>query len=195
VIPLISRRDALRALPGIVAASKLFAHSKRQLPVKTLSHVTLRVSDPKRSIEFYQGLFGLPVQAYQGPDRNALPTLRIGAGPQFLFVYGNEKTGGAREGAPEMYIGDPDGLTVQLQDTSYCGGAGRMGEVCLSKPVPAPRAGLLALACLPFIVFATRPPPPPQSAPNPACRYERKSSAPAPRKPTATPAQPHLPAR
>src|SRR5271168_3429242 len=76
VISPISRRDALRVLPGIAAASKLFAQSKRQLPVKTLSHVTLRVSDPKRSIEFYQGLFGLPNQAYQGPDENALPTLR-----------------------------------------------------------------------------------------------------------------------
>jgi catechol 2,3-dioxygenase-like lactoylglutathione lyase family enzyme len=93
VIPPISRRDALRALPGIAAASKLFAKRKRQLPVKTLSHVTLRVSDPKRSIEFYQGLFGLPVQAYQGPGQNSLPTLRIGAGPQFLLVYGNEETG------------------------------------------------------------------------------------------------------
>jgi len=32
--------------------------------------------------------------------------------------------GGAPGGSPELYFGDPDGIVVQLQDTSYCGGAG-----------------------------------------------------------------------
>ena len=167
---MISRRDALLSLPGIAAASRLFAQpGKRRLPVKTLSHMTLSVSDPKRSLEFYQALFGLPIQAYQGPDQSAPPALRIGAGPQFMFlspIRGNgkpgfdhfcmttpnfevervmsilaehgvdkaegrgggmtggpmkvririrdEKTGGARGGTPEMYVGDPDGIAVQL---------------------------------------------------------------------------------
>jgi hypothetical protein len=52
-----------------------------------------------------------------------------------------------------MYIGDPDGLTVQLQDTPYCGGAGPMGDVCLSKPVPAPSAGLIALKDLSHVTL------------------------------------------
>jgi catechol 2,3-dioxygenase-like lactoylglutathione lyase family enzyme len=39
--------------------------------------------------------------------------------------------GGAPEGTPELYFTDPDGLLMQLQDTSYCGGAGVLGEVCL----------------------------------------------------------------
>jgi catechol 2,3-dioxygenase-like lactoylglutathione lyase family enzyme len=197
----ISRRDVLLSLPALSIASKAIAQSsKRQLPVKALSHVTLSVSDPKRSLEFYQGLFGLPIQAYQGPSDAAPPSLRIGPGPQFLFLsrvgangtpginhfcmttpnfdvdrvtgilaeHGvtkadapgggmtggpmkmririrDERTGGSKEGTPEMYIGDPDGIAVQLQDTTYCGGSGRMGEVCLAKPVPAPRAGLIAL--------------------------------------------------
>jgi len=42
-----------------------------------------------------------------------------------------ENRGGAKEGTPELYFTDPDGLLIQLQDTKYCGGAGPLGEVCL----------------------------------------------------------------
>jgi hypothetical protein len=38
--------------------------------------------------------------------------------------------GGAPEGTPELYFSDPDGLSIQLQDPSYCGGGGYLGEVC-----------------------------------------------------------------
>jgi hypothetical protein len=41
-----------------------------------------------------------------------------------------EADGGAKEGTPELYLGDPDGIVVQLQDPSYCGGAGVLGNVC-----------------------------------------------------------------
>ena len=37
--------------------------------------------------------------------------------------------GGAPEGTPELYLGDPDGVVVQLQDTTYCGGEGLLGEL------------------------------------------------------------------
>ena len=43
-----------------------------------------------------------------------------------------EVRGGAKEGTPELYFTDPDGLLVQLQDTTYCGGAGVLGNVCIS---------------------------------------------------------------
>jgi catechol 2,3-dioxygenase-like lactoylglutathione lyase family enzyme len=215
VSAVITRRNALLSLPGLAAASKLFAQSgKRQLPVKTLSHATLSVSDPKRSLEFYQALFGMPIQAYQGPDDSAPPGLRIGAGPQFLFFTGvrpngkpgfdhfcmttpdfsvdrvmgilaehgidkaegrgggmtggplkvririrDEKTGGSKEGTPEMYIGDPDGIAVQLQDTTYCGGSGLKGEICLAKPVAAPTAGRIAIKDLShFTLFVSDAP-------------------------------------
>jgi catechol 2,3-dioxygenase-like lactoylglutathione lyase family enzyme len=42
-----------------------------------------------------------------------------------------ENRGGAKEGTPELYFTDPDGLIVQLQDTKYCGGAGVLGDVCI----------------------------------------------------------------
>ena len=51
--------------------------------------MTLSVSDPKRSLDFYQGLFGMPVQARQGQTT----LLRIGAGPQFLALSGTGANG------------------------------------------------------------------------------------------------------
>lgn len=53
--------------------------------------------------------------------------------------------GGATGGTPELYFGDPDGIVVQLQDVTYCGGEGLLGEVCLPNPEPAPSRGLITL--------------------------------------------------
>jgi catechol 2,3-dioxygenase-like lactoylglutathione lyase family enzyme len=44
-----------------------------------------------------------------------------------------ENRGGSKAGTPELYFTDPDGILVQLQDISYCGGSGVLGNVC-----PAP---------------------------------------------------------
>jgi catechol 2,3-dioxygenase-like lactoylglutathione lyase family enzyme len=185
----ISRRELLLTLPALALVPRGYAQSKPQIPVKALNHFTLQVSDLKRSLDFYQGLFGMPIQARQGQT----VVLRIGGGPQFLALgsagsnapninhlcmtvenfnvdriigilaqHGVAKddaggpmkvrvrmrgpeAGGAKEGTPELYIGDPDGLVVQLQDTTYCGGAGVLGNVCFSKPEPAPGKGLLAV--------------------------------------------------
>jgi catechol 2,3-dioxygenase-like lactoylglutathione lyase family enzyme len=49
-----------------------------------------------------------------------------------------------RGGTPEIFLGDPDGLVVQLQDASYCGGSGALGAVCQSVE-PSPKKGLLAM--------------------------------------------------
>ena len=40
--------------------------------------------------------------------------------------------GGAEGGTPELYFTDPDGILMQLQDVSYCGGGGYLGSECLS---------------------------------------------------------------
>jgi catechol 2,3-dioxygenase-like lactoylglutathione lyase family enzyme len=167
--------------------------------VRGINHVTLSVSDAKRSVDFYQGLFGMPIISRQGTTTN----LQVGAGPQFLGVSsagsnapninhlclgvdnfdvdrltailsrrGITKTdvaatagggglgsvpmhmrvrlrgpdaGGAREGTPELYFSDRDGIVIQLQDPRYCGGGGVLGNVC-SAPEPSPKKGLLALS-------------------------------------------------
>jgi catechol 2,3-dioxygenase-like lactoylglutathione lyase family enzyme len=169
----------------------LIAQGKAPIRVRGLSHMTVTVSDRNRSVAFYQGLFGLPVQHRQGVSMG----LRIGSGPQYISLAqgsanakpgiahfcmtvenfnvdriqkaladhgvakgdpGPMKTwvrmrgpdaGGAQQGTPELYFGDPDGIVVQLQDVTYCGGAGALGNVC-KPPEPPPGKGLLAVSDL-----------------------------------------------
>ena len=191
----ITRRSLLLSLPAVAMARSVLTAQGGAGTLKTraLNHMTLSVSDPKRSLDFYQGLFGLPVHAHQG----ATTILRVGDGPQFIAVsaaganpvginhycvtvedfnvdrvlkvladHGVSKadatggglsggpmkvrvrmrgpeSGGAPGGTPEIYVGDPDGIVVQLQDPKYCGGGGVLGDVC--KLEPAPKAGLLKL--------------------------------------------------
>jgi catechol 2,3-dioxygenase-like lactoylglutathione lyase family enzyme len=200
---LISRRSMLLVLPWMAVGRRVLAQAGgAPIRVRGLNHATLTVSDVKRSTEFYQGLFGLPIQGRQG----ATVALRIGAGPQALalsqgggsaginhFCLGVEdfnvdrlvKTltdhgltkaegsagglgggplkirvrmrgpdvGGAPQGTPELYFGDPDGIVVQLQDPSYCGGGGPLGSVCANVE-PARTKGLIAVRDLShFTVF------------------------------------------
>jgi len=168
----------------MVAASRALAQSNKPIiRVRALNHMTLYVSDPQRSLEFYQSLFGMPIQFRQG---NAGGLLRIGPGPQYLALAAagaNRKLGIdhfcmttegfntgqllailaghgiAKSEAPgpmkawtrmrgetlEFYVGDPDGIVVQLQDPSYCGGGGGLGDKCFATPEPAPRKGLIAV--------------------------------------------------
>jgi len=182
----VTRRSLLLSLPALAAPRMSTAQAaKPSIPAKALNHMTLRVSDAKRSIEFYQGLFGMPIQARQS---NTVQ-LRLGSGPQYVSVgqvTGSQKPGfdhfcmttqgfdverarkilaaygitpsetrGAmktwvvkRDETPEFYLGDPDGIAVQLQDPSYCGGKGPLGNGCFAKPEPAPKKGLIALRAL-----------------------------------------------
>src|SRR4029434_9618622 len=78
------RRRFLAALPALTMAPRILAQVASPAPfrVNGLSQITLTVSDVKRSLEFYQGLFGMPVQARQG----STVLLRIGNGPRFLAL-------------------------------------------------------------------------------------------------------------
>jgi hypothetical protein len=52
-------------------------------------------------------------------------------GPMMSYVTMRmENRGGAKEGTAELYFTDPDGILLQLQDVSYCGGSGVLGSVC-----------------------------------------------------------------
>jgi catechol 2,3-dioxygenase-like lactoylglutathione lyase family enzyme len=197
----ISRRRLLLSLPSLALLPRAIAHAAgAPIKVRALNHMTLSVSDPKRSVDFYQGLFGMPIAARQGPTT----ILRIGSGPQFLAVgaaapnttpainhfcltvedfdvdriikaladFGVTKSdangpmkvrvrmrgpenGGAKEGTPELYLGDPDGIICQLQDVTYCGGAGVKGNVC-GAPERSPKPGLLAVKDLShFTIFSS----------------------------------------
>ncbi len=39
--------------------------------------------------------------------------------------------GGVEGGTPEVYFTDPDGILMQMQDVTYCGGGGYLGNECL----------------------------------------------------------------
>jgi catechol 2,3-dioxygenase-like lactoylglutathione lyase family enzyme len=190
---MITRRNLLLSVPAI-AASRAGAQTRSPIQLRSINHVTIRVSDFKRSLEFYQALLGMPVQGHQG----ATVSLRVGSGPQHIgmsaaasgekvgfhhfcmtadgfgvdrvlkmlaghgvtpggpsaaalgplksFVRMRSETeGGGKEGTPELYFTDQDGILVQLQDASYCGGSGPLGNICLAKPEAPPRKGLLAV--------------------------------------------------
>ncbi|MGD9903031.1 MAG: VOC family protein [Vicinamibacterales bacterium] len=193
----ISRRSLLLSLPALVAGRAAAQSPPPRLAARDLNHLTIAVSDPGRSLEFYQRVLGMPVQARQG----AVTLLRIGAGPQFLAIgaaganppgithlcltvddfavdrvlgvlaaHGvtpaddrggglsggamkvrvrrrGPEAGGAPGGTPEIYVGDPDGIVVQLQDPRYCGGRGAAGEICDAVET-APAPGLLAVEAL-----------------------------------------------
>jgi catechol 2,3-dioxygenase-like lactoylglutathione lyase family enzyme len=53
-------------------------------------------------------------------------------GPMMHYVSRRmPERGGVEGGTPEIYFTDPDGLLMQLQDPTYCGGGGYLGSECL----------------------------------------------------------------
>src|SRR5688572_25710128 len=79
----ITRREFLLSLPALAMTPRMFAQAvKPVIPVKALNHFTLAVSDMTRSLDFYQGLFGMPIQGRQG----STVLLRMGNGPQFVAL-------------------------------------------------------------------------------------------------------------
>ena len=80
----LSRRRLLFSLPGLILAPRVWRQTGNgQIRVTGINHVTLSVSDVKRSVDFYQGLFGMPVISRQGAS---VVNLQVGSGPQFLGI-------------------------------------------------------------------------------------------------------------
>ncbi len=191
----LTRRAMLLSLPALALASRVRAQERvAALRLAGLHQVTLAVSDLERSREFYQGLFGMPVQA----SNRRVVLLRIGGGPHFLAlteagseapridhfgmsvedfdvdrvistladhgvtgatVRGEGLSGGAervrltfRRGTPHVYMGDPNGLVIQLQHPSYRGGSGPLGDDARLVE-PAPGEGSLALRGMSYLTI------------------------------------------
>ena len=150
-----SRRELLGALVAMTLPTALPRQPAPLIGVATqLNHATLFVHSVTRSQEFYQKLFGMPVLTPQGKGVN----LRAGAGfvglypvedrgaPRIdhicLSVDGfdakralaklqSERLDAEivhRGETEELYFSDPDGIDVQIQDTRYRGGVGRLGD-------------------------------------------------------------------
>ena len=126
----ISRRALLAALPAALAAPRLFAQSPPPIPVRKLTYFALNVSDVGRSVDFYQGLFGMPIQARQG----STVLLRVGSGPQFLAL---APAGGAPPRIDRLGLSvqgfDADRVMQQLLAHGLTAGDGTEGSVGAMK--------------------------------------------------------------
>ena len=154
----LSRRELLGALALLVASPALPDAAQVAQPVgavKSMNHVSVFVPNVQKSVEFYQGLFGLPLLTKQDPGIN------LSTGSGFLGIYpaqAGATTGSInhvcfgmenfdadavlkqltdrgvkgnirlRGDTKELYFTDPDGIRVQLQDVKYKGGTGVLGD-------------------------------------------------------------------
>ena len=151
-----SRRELVALLTALAAVPLPSMAQPPPLPAATFNHASLIVSDLDRSVAFYQRVFGLPVKStqqggvnlavgdaflgiYQG-GANAMPHIN-----HFCFglrdfdpartVAALESQGltaesRERDGVTQVYCADPDNLRIQLQDVSFCGGVGSLGNEC-----------------------------------------------------------------
>jgi catechol 2,3-dioxygenase-like lactoylglutathione lyase family enzyme len=131
------------------------------IAIKTINSVRVAVSDVPKTVAFYQRVLDLKLQPPQGqtqiltvgsgPQFVALSPTMNGAKPGIShFCLGvehfdatrimktltdNGVTGrqSMRDGTTEVFLSDPDGISLQLQDVSYCGGSGALGNVCNSR--------------------------------------------------------------
>jgi len=151
------RRDLVALLSALVAAPEAVrAQPAAALKAATLNHASLIVSDLDRSVAFYQRTFGLGVKStqqggvnlavgdaflgiYQG-GANAMPHINHicfgirsfdpAATVAALEAQGLPAESRPRDGVTQVYTADPDNLRVQLQDVSFCGGVGPLGNEC-----------------------------------------------------------------
>ncbi len=154
----ISRRELIAALGlmmGAAAAPPERAAAVSPIgAVKQMNHVSIFVPDVEKSKQFYQDLFGLPLLTNQPPGVN----LSTGSGFLGIYPAPNGQKASInhlclgmenfdadavlkaltergvqarmrqRGDTKELYLTDPDGISVQLQDTSYIGGTGAKGD-------------------------------------------------------------------
>jgi catechol 2,3-dioxygenase-like lactoylglutathione lyase family enzyme len=130
------------------------------IPVRTLNHVRLMVPNVQRTLDWYLKLTDMQrltsrepggeviLRVGRGPQFVGLVEGRgpaafrphVGFGVQGfdadqitrrLAEHGvNARTMTRQGGTVEILVDAPDGIEVQLQDVSYCGGRGRLGNMC-----------------------------------------------------------------
>ncbi len=116
----LSRRAFMGALAAVAAAPGAFAQTKKPAPTRlsAINHTVLHVSDPERSVKWYQGLFGMPIMG----DFEDRTNLRIGDGPAYLTIM-KEPTDKPRWGEVGLALdpidplvpGDPTGFAEILR--------------------------------------------------------------------------------
>jgi catechol 2,3-dioxygenase-like lactoylglutathione lyase family enzyme len=151
-----SRRDLVALLTALAAAPLPAAAQGAALKAATLNHASLIVSNLDRSVAFYRSAFDLTVKStQQGGVNLAVGDAFLGiyqggatATPHINHIcfglrdFDPARTVAAlqaqnlpaesreRDGVTQVYTADPDNLRVQLQDVSFCGGVGPLGNEC-----------------------------------------------------------------
>ncbi|GAB1268478.1 hypothetical protein NBRC116493_17310 [Aurantivibrio infirmus] len=87
-----------------------------------IHHVSLAVEN--FDVEKIQSILNSKGLKFVGSGNGVVPPLS-----HYVSLRMPER-GGAEGGTPELYFTDPDGLRIQLQDASYCGGGGYLGNEC-----------------------------------------------------------------
>jgi catechol 2,3-dioxygenase-like lactoylglutathione lyase family enzyme len=140
--------------------------------VRRYSNVMIAVSDLPRSISFYQKLFGSPVsqsdaaifRVGKDPQFFALTQAGAGAKPEILsyglavddftaerLAHTLAGRGGAepritmRGDTPELFLNDPNGAKIQLQDGRYVHGSGPRGDALTPASGSRPAFDLQAI--------------------------------------------------
>lgn len=141
----LSRRQLVQGLAAMVAAAAPAAAEAQTpaIPALSLNHVSLAVTDPEASKQFFQKTFGMPVASTQGTGIN------LSLGTSFLGLYKMPNPGRVdhvclgvanyevnamaakleaqgikatiRKDKPEVYFNDPDGIRFQLENKDYRG--------------------------------------------------------------------------
>jgi len=164
----VTRRGALLVLSAAMMISRgsMAQSASPVIRPRSLNDVMIAVSDLERSTAFYQRLFGSPVRDGEaivfrvgvGPQFFALTAVTSGMKPGFLSYgitledFDAERVmrtladhGGAsaqitrRGDTPELFVLDPNGIKVQLQDIAYRHGSGIRGDVLPPAPVAITR--------------------------------------------------------
>ncbi len=139
----LSRRELVQGLAMLAVAARSASAAPAGFAATTINHVSIQVSDLKRSTEFYKTTFGLPVRVADRPD----VAVRLGVGKSHLTLRQAKPSGlvdhfcmgvdgfnhdsVVRElkergvnsepdehGFSAFHVKDPDGLDVQLEDSS-----------------------------------------------------------------------------
>ena len=167
----ITRREAVLGLLACAAGARALraqAPTRPSVRPERLNHIAFFASDVKRTVEWYQRFFGMPVQF-----RPEGAVLQFGDGPEFIAIFpangakpgfkhmgfgvrgfargpidqalaahgikGEWSRRPAAEGdVEELMIRDPDGITIQIQDGRDTGGGGMLGDTWARPWTPAP---------------------------------------------------------
>ena len=167
----LTRRNFLAAAPAFILAPQILAQEafRPAITTRRLNNVMIAASDLERSVAFYEKLFGPATQQgdvtiFRLGERPAffgLTQTKMGAKPDFLSFglsvenfYAQQLARvladlGAkspqvteRDGAQELFAGDPDNIRIQLQDVAYGHGSGAKGDVLPPMPKPSGKVPL-----------------------------------------------------